>query len=366
MAEPLKNALTDDLLEQVALEVSQHASEFDRDQFLKEVLNSEWQELELKQRYRHISRAFRLSLPVDFSQSSAILAKTSQAFSGFEYLFFPDFVEAFGTQNSNDYDAAIDAIQIMTTGSSAEFAIRPLLEQAPEKTLSILLNWTTSNNEHLRRLASEGCRPRLPWARPLIQFKKDPDPIFPILEALKQDESLYVRKSVANNLNDISKDHPEKILALTESWLGDHPHTDWIVKHGCRSLLKQGNTRAMALFGYHASEAIKVVDLQCTNSLAIGDTLTFSFKLQNERGHLGKIRIEFAIDFIKANGMTSSKVFKIAEADISSATKQIQKHFSFEPRTTRKYYPGTHQLAIILNGEVKATQAFELLRLNDE
>ena len=138
--------------------------------------------------------------------------------------------------------------------------------------------WSRHENEHVRRLASEGCRPSLPWGQALVRFKKDPAPILPILQQLKADPSPYVRKSVANNLNDISKTHPDLVVKMAKEWYGENEFTDWIVKHGCRTLLKNGNCEVLAIFGYHNADCIHVSSFQLgKTSISLGEDLTFSF-----------------------------------------------------------------------------------------
>ena len=147
--------------------------------------------------------------------------------------------------------------------------------------MSHMYNWAEDENFHLRRLASEGCRPRLPWAMSLPVFKKDPTPILKIMETLKDDPVEYVRMSVANNLNDISKDHPDVVLDICERWFGRSKNTDWIVKRACRTMLKAGNKRALLLFGFGDPDQLKVANLSFDRqTLAMGEELRFSFEIE--------------------------------------------------------------------------------------
>ncbi len=228
-----------------------------------------------------------------------------------------------------------------------------------------MLKWADDENEHVRRLSSEGCRPRLPWGGALREFKKAPSPILPILEKLKADESLYVRKSVANNLNDIIKDHPQIVLQLAQRWLkADHPHTNWIVKHGVRTLLKRGNKDALALFGLNDSKGIEIQDLSFTQDTpSINDSFRFSFSLHVSSGASPRlVRIEYGVYYVKANGSQSRKVFHITEKELQpkqSYTFDRKQHF--KQLTTRKHYPGTHKLVVIINGDELMGKDFELL-----
>jgi 3-methyladenine DNA glycosylase AlkC len=221
------------------------------------------------------------------------------------------------------------------------------------------MDWAEDKDAKVRRLASEGCRPRLPWAMALPKFKKDPSPILPILEKLKDDASEDVRRSVANNLNDISKDNPDLTLEICEKWSGQSENTDKIVKHACRTLLKAGNKRALAIFGYSDPSSIGVDNLSLDKkNLKIGDDLTFSFDITVATK--SKVRLEYAVYFVKAKGKISKKVFKISEKDYGPGTYSISRKQAFQEQTTRKHYPGTHRIAIIVNGEEKARTSFEL------
>ena len=225
-----------------------------------------------------------------------------------------------------------------------------------------MLRWSKHKNHHVRRLASEGCRSRLPWSMALPAFKKDPSLILPILERLKQDESEYVRKSVANNINDISKDNPELVKEVAGRWLGNNKQTDWIVKHGCRTLLKQGDPDALQLFGFVPGQDVILSGLKLDRkSIEIGDNLFFSFALSSQRSTLGLLRIEYAIDYMKSNGSHSRKIFKISEGDVQTKNKDIQRKQTFKEMSTRRHYPGKHFLAVIVNGEEVKKIAFMVM-----
>ncbi|XRD23614.1 hypothetical protein AABM34_13875 [Lysinibacillus fusiformis] len=222
-----------------------------------------------------------------------------------------------------------------------------------------MLKWVNHANPHIRRLASEGCRPRLPWASALGIYKLDPSPILPILNLLKQDPSVYVQKSVANNLNDIAKDHPELVKRLAREWHGESSITDWIIKHGCRGLLRKGDAEVLFLFGFDNSPDVTIHELALGKvRLAIGQTLDFAFTIQTTSTAPQKLRIEYAIDFVKANGATSRKLFKITERTFEKESHRYTRNHHFKDLTTRKHYPGQHKLAVIINGKELATTEF--------
>uniref|UniRef100_Q31EX6 DNA-3-methylpurine glycosylase n=1 Tax=Hydrogenovibrio crunogenus (strain DSM 25203 / XCL-2) TaxID=317025 RepID=Q31EX6_HYDCU len=355
--DPLKNFYNAELIHALADTLSLYEPNFKRDAFQKAVLNNEWEMLELKQRIQTISLTLNRFLPNDFAQAAHILTQTAQHFKGFEYIFFPDYIEQFG---QNHYDISVQALEAMTPYSSAEFAVRPLIERYPQKMMAQLLQWTQSENEHVRRLASEGCRPRLPWAKALKKFQHDPHPILPILEALKQDDSRYVRKSVANNLNDISKDHPELVLQTAQKWIGEHPHTDWILKHGCRTLLKQAHPETLALFGFAKPSHDELSLFNVPAQVEIGASLKMIIALQTPQAKLGKLRVEVCLHYRRANGQLSYKRFKVVEGYYGKE-KKIEKYLSFQPLSTRRYYPGEHSLTLIINGQPMAEKSFELV-----
>ncbi len=359
MTELLKDRYTIQYLEHLGGTVKQHHNLFNETAFLLSVFDQQWPQRELKDRMRHIAQCLQQHIQCDYADSIEILKKVAPDFGGFEAMFFPEFVERCGL---DDWEVSIPALAFFTRYSSSEFAVRPFIIRDSERMMAQMLIWSKDNNEHLRRLASEGSRPRLPWAMALPDFKSSPAPILPILENLKQDPSLYVRRSVANNFNDIAKDNPHVTLEIAGQWLGNHKDTDWLVKHACRTLLKKGDPRALRLFGY-INQSANVFGLTLSKSeLAIGGSLNFEFELiSRDKGKLGKTRIEYAIDFVKANGKQSRKVFKISESDIKENNKHCRKTHHFKQLSTRQHYPGTHQLGIIVNGLEKQSMSFELL-----
>lgn len=359
MPEPLKNLYNETLIGSLCEALLQTHGQFDADGFQQAVFTNGWHKKELKQRMRHISETLNAFLPENYRQALDILKTVSPQFDGFEYMFLPDYVEICGL---DDFDVSIAALEYFTTTASAELAVRPFIKKYGDKMMQQMNKWSESDNYHVRRLASEGCRPRLPWAMALPEFKKDPAPVITILDKLKNDGSLYVRRSVANNLNDISKDNEDVVIDLARAWKGKHANTDWLLKHACRSLLKKGHPQVLALFGFSEISHVSLKNFFLQPRVALGERLEFSFELYSSTNGLGKLRVEYAIDFVKASGKTSRKVFKVSEADYKEADKKFSKSHSFKAITTRKYYPGLHGLAIIVNGKEMAGGTFELYR----
>ncbi len=332
---------------------------FPRDRYLDLVLDGRWEERELKQRLRHLAVCLGEVLP-DYAEALEILERSAAETGGFMGMVLSEYVLCFGL---DDPARSLPALRSFTRYGSSEFAIRPFLERDPEATLAVMLEWTTDANEHVRRLASEGCRPRLPWAPALPAFKADPEPILPILEALRDDPSEYVRRSVANNLNDISKDHPERVLEIAEAWIGRSARTDRIVKHACRTLLKAGDPRAMRIFGFADPGRLDVEELTLSEAaVSIGGELRFAFALVNGEDATRKVRLEYRVDYVKARGKRSSKVFQIKEGDMAPGRHRVERKLSLKDLSTRKHHPGTHGLAIVVNGVPKAEASFDLSR----
>lgn len=244
--ELIKDKYTPALIDRTGEQMRQFYPKLDTQQFHELVFAEGWEQLEFKARIRRITLALTQVLPDNYEEALHIIEQAAPTMRGVEYLFVPDFIEVNGL-DPEDYELSMKYLTLFTPYSSSEFAVRPFIELYPIQTMKHMMAWAESNNEHIRRLASEGSRPRLPWGAKLQNFITDPTPVLPILHALKQDESLYVRKSVANHLNDISKDHPELVMDLATTWYGQHVHTDWIVRHASRSLLKKGHSKALSL-----------------------------------------------------------------------------------------------------------------------
>jgi 3-methyladenine DNA glycosylase AlkC len=368
MAEPLKLIYNPPFVRQFGELVQSVHQPFDVEAFCAGVMDDTWDALELKARMRRITEVLGALLPRAYEEALGVLFAIDGQCHGFPYLFFPDFVEVFGAAPEH-WSLSMKALERFTAGSSAEFAIRPFLLRDPERGMAQMLAWTSHPSEHVRRLASEGCRPRLPWAPALPMFKVDPSPILPVLERLKEDESLYVRKSVANNLNDIAKDHPQRVTETVKAWKGRHPSTDWIIRHGSRSLIRQADPTVMAIFGYAAAgdDAPLTASAELTvapASLSIGEESRLAYTLQvRDGGEPVRLRVEYAIDFVKANGKTARKQFLLSDKTCAGGSVlQGTRRHSWAELTTRKHYPGLHRIVLLVNGRETAWTALDLSR----
>ncbi|PZR09989.1 MAG: DNA alkylation repair protein [Flavobacterium psychrophilum] len=316
---------------------------------------------------RHTAVVLHEFMPKDFSKAvvalETIIENMRKAHFGQDSLacmFLPDYVEVYGLDH---YDDAIRALEYVTQFTSCEFAVRPFLIKYEKQMLAQMTVWSKHHNHHVRRFASEGSRPRLPWAMAIPALKKDPTPVLPLLENLKNDPSEYVRRSVANNINDIAKDHPDIVLNIAKKWKGNSKETDAIVKHGARTLLKQGHPEILNVYGLDATH----IDFSgfeiLTPKVNMGDSVEFTFAIENKDNRPQTVRLEYGMYYRKAKGQLAKKVFKISEKVYQPGEKAaIVRKQSFKAITTRVFYPGEHQLTIIINGEEKQPiLSFELV-----
>ncbi len=342
---------------------------FDKKKFNKAIFCKEWEQFELKQRMKHTSTVLHSVLPSDYKNTAKILRDLVSALQksalhrhSLELLFIADYVERYGIDH---YELSVKLLEHITPLSSCEFAVRPFIIKYQEPMLKQMLVWASHKNEHVRRLASEGARPRLPWAMALPALKKDPSPLIPILEKLKNDPSEYVRRSVANNLNDITKDHPKVVLDISKAWIGKSKETDAILKHACRTLLKQGNTTALQLFGIVHNHKIVVQNFSLHKNkikIKIGEYLTFELALENTDKKAHDLRIEYAIYYLRQNNTHNKKVFKISERTIGAGeVLQLQRKQSFKIITTRQFYKGKQFISLIVNGKEFDKHSFTLI-----
>lgn len=362
--EALKDNLNRETLRQGALMIQSVYDAFPVDEFLNSTIDGTWKDLELKARGRQITKNLGQYLPADYREAIVILDKVVANYSSGNFILgfsLPDYVELYGLDDEANWDLSVRALERYTQYWSSEFAVRPFIIKYEERMMAQMRAWAKHENEHVRRLASEGCRPQLPWGQALEKFKKDPSPVLPILEQLKADPSAYVRKSVANNLNDISKTHPDLVIKLAKKWYGNNEFTNWIVKHACRTLLKKGNREVLALFGYDNVTSVDVGGFALNaTSISIGQDLSFSFTISTREAT--KVRLEYGIDYVKSNGKRNRKIFRISEVSFKENEKKsyVRKH-SFADLSTRKHYAGRHSIALIVNGEERGVADFELV-----
>ena len=356
MAEQLKNLYSKEFIKKLANRLFLIFTNFEKEDFINSIFDISWQNLELKQRMRHIAITLNKYLPFSYKKQLEILKEVKKDFTGLEAMIFQDFVEVFGL---DDFDESMKALEVFTQDASSEFAIRQFILKYEEQTMNQMKIWAKSKNEHLRRLSSEGFRPRLPWAISLPKFKQNPTKPLEIIELLKNDKSLYVRKSVANNLNDISKDNPQLVIKFVKENLGSTKELNWICKHASRTLLKKGDKQILELFNFDKSHHINLIDFCYDKNVNIDENLSFSFEINSDE-NIGNIRVEYVIYYLKSNNIHNKKVFMISQNEIKSSSKKFTKKQSFKNMTTRKHYLGKHFIAILINGEEILKKEFYL------
>lgn len=317
-------------------------------------------DLGIMQRMRQTAVSLHETLPADFGRAVAILTDLAPRIRhGFAAITLSEYVALYGLDR---FDRSMAALKYFTQFGSAEFAVRHFLLRDFERTLTVMRGWAEDDNEHVRRLASEGSRPRLPWSFQLKQLVADPSPTLPILEALRSDPSLYVRKSVANHLNDYSKDHSGWLIDRISAWPLQGEHTAWIVRHALRTLIKKGDQRALALIGSTGKAEVRIETFSVApGKIALGDRITIAARLVSTGTAPQRLVVDYAIHYVKKSGETSKKVFKLKELDLppdgeaSLSISQTVRDF-----TTRKHNVGFHRVELTVNGEALAESGFEL------
>ncbi len=365
--EPFKNFINAAVVRTLAKLVKAAYPEFDDRRFQKHCLAT-LDDLELKQRAIHIGETLWSELPNDPSRAIEIvrqailpvpILKEDDSFDGWLFMPLNSLLTAHGLEA---VDASLKLVPEVTKRFTAEFGIRVFLIHKPKKILSHLKRWAKDKDPNLRRLVSEGTRPRLPWGEQIAAFVADPSPILPLLELLKDDPSEYVRRSVANNLNDISKDNPELMLDVVENWLQDaDQNRRQLLKHACRSLIKQGHPRCLQLLGY-GKPKLKVSAFTATPSaIQLGEKLVLSLELESTANKPQDLIVDYRFHLVKANGQTAPKVFKGNNLTLGpKAKKPLKKGFHLKPISTRKYYTGEHTVELLINGQSLSSATFQL------
>lgn len=368
MADTLKSKYERPTVERIASMIAKAHPGFKRKAFVESALDG-FDQLELMDRGRAIARAMRKHLPQDIPQALDILLRSlgpalsderSFGMGSFAYLPHSFFVAEHGLAH---FDIAMDFQRELTRRFTSEFCVRAFIGADPERAMARMALWAKDPDEHVRRLATEGCRPRLPWAGRLPAFQKDPSPVLAILESLRDDESLYVRKSVANNLNDIGKDHPEILLATAKSWARGAPAGRmWIIRRALRTLVKQGDPMALAILGFESGSALAVASHSISPAKArVGGSTRISATLSNPTGHALRAIVDLRVHFAKSNGSSGAKVFKLKVVDIEpGASLEVGKTLSLAPMSTRTLHPGWHAVDLLVNGQKHPIGGFQL------
>jgi 3-methyladenine DNA glycosylase AlkC len=377
--EPFKNLVNATTVANASLHLQRAWSGFDRPRF-EALANQGLDALELKARMLQLADAMRATLPGDFNAACTVLEASlapplpmdakgepeglsgSAAESGLAGWVIWSMGEFVARHGQHDVARSLACLHALTQRSTAEFAIRPFIQQQPEAVWPVLTRWVSDPSPHVRRLVSEGSRPRLPWGLRLQSLVADPTPTLPLLRALQDDASSYVRRSVANHLNDIAKDHPN----LVARWVKDHliettPERNALLRHASRSLIKQGHAPTLAAWGLasglmgHAGLSLSAA------SASVGESIGLSVTLRSTARQPQPLEIDYAVHHVRANGSTSPKVFKGWKLTLAAAEQRtLDKRHSLKPVTTRTLYPGLHRIELLVNGVALAEASFDL------
>jgi len=356
---PLKDIYTNkQVFKQLAKDVKRAYPKIKAEMFYDALIDN-IDSLELKARIQRAADVCYDFFPKDYLQSLKILYRFVRGKkNNLIYLFLPDFIARYG---QNYFSQSMKALSDFTEYSSSEEGVRTFLEQNHEQTLLIMLQWTQSKNTHIRRLASEGSRPRLPWAKKIPLLIEKPELTWNILDSLKNDKEQYVQKSVANHINDISKDHPAWVIKKIQGWDLTVPSTRWIVEHGMRSLIKQGDKGALKLFGNHHKPLVRLENAYWNKEISWGGILNFSTDIVSTGKKPQKLIIDYKMHFLKKNGEQKPKVFKLKKYILHPQERlPIKVKYAFRNMTTRKHYPGVHFWQIVINGESMNLYPFEI------
>lgn len=369
--EPFKNFLSPAVAKQIAAALVRAHPTADADAFCRQIL-PQLEALEMKARAALIAAALHDALPPAPDQRAAILLDMlhpdesgpgpadDQGLRGWALWPLTIVVEQHGLVA---FDGSLALLREMTKRFTSEFAVRPFLVADQARALDILTGWLNDPNPHVRRLISEGTRPRLPWGLRLKALVSDPTPCLPLLEALRDDPSEYVRRSVANHLNDIAKDHPALVSDLARQWMCDAPPLRRaLLRHACRGLIKAGDEATLAVFGQHPPQlATGALTLE-RDRVAMGDALGFSMDLRSTADHDQNLTIDYVLHLRKADGSLRPKVFKGTTLMLApGASYMFSRRHVFRPVTTRRHYGGLHALCLRINGTDTAVASFTLL-----
>lgn len=356
--EPLKDQFFNpEFYQQLAQSVSEIQENLNKKEFVSSF--DGYEELELMDRMKQVAHVIHENLTGNYKHQIEKVKLLGPSIKGFAGMALPYYVEKYGLEN---YDLSIDALHYLTRFSSSEFAIRPFIKQEFQQTMAHLKKWATDENNHVRRLASEGSRPHLPWSFKLDEIIENPDYTKPILNQLQKDVDLYVKKSVGNHLNDISKDHPDWVIDFLELWDLTDDHSAWMAKRGVRTLIKNGFPRSFGIMGFEKSPVYSMESFKVEHPvIELGEEQFFSFELISKKQSIQKLNIDFKVYYCKKAGKINDKVFKLKELNLKGGESVlISKKHKFSDFSTRKHYGGVHSISILINGVEQEKCFFEL------
>lgn len=362
---PFKDSFDQQTAQTIAQQVSAVHKQFDQDTFVQRCCH-QLKTLELQDRIKQFAAALRLSLPKPYPAAINVLVRSlppplerCEGFTNHFHLWpYGQLIAEHGLPHFEESFAAMTAL---TRCFSAEFAIRPFVESLPDQTFPRLQSLTQHDDAHVRRWCSEGTRPRLPWGRKLQALIDDPSPIFPILDALVDDPELYVRRSVANNLNDIAKDHPDQIVDwVAERYAPDQPHRVTLATQALRTLIKDGHPGALKLLGYRPGGKLDTALKVAPKRIALGQSVKMQATITNLEKSTRRLMIDYVVEYVRQGGKTGRKVFKWKTLELAAGQScTIEKQHPMKATTVRRLYSGKHTVGLQINGKVLQEAAFQ-------
>ncbi len=368
MSRPLKDLLDEEAVRSISADLRRAWPPFRSRSFVAACLHG-LAGLELTGRAWHVAAAMRDHLPERFAEAADVVVRslgpalpgtTSLGLSTLRYMPHAFLVQRWGL---GDFEASMRYQRELTRRFTAESSIRAFLVEHPEATLARLREWALDPDPHVRRLVSEGTRPRLPWTPRLRAFQSDPRPVLELLELLRDDPERYVQRSVANSLNDVAKDHPGLAVETCRCWMRDAtPGRAWIVRHALRVLVKQGDPAALEVLGVGAPPRVRVEAIRIAPRRArIGEEVRFSLRLVSTAREAQRLEVDHAVHFVKASGAARPKVFKLRRLELGAAEQvELSGRISLVQMSTRTHHPGRHRLELRVNGRVHALGSFEV------
>jgi 3-methyladenine DNA glycosylase AlkC len=356
-----KDEMSPDRVRALGVELKRAWPSFAEESFAAEACDG-LESLELMARLRQVAAVLARHLPGDFAAAVGVLdaALASPTFTSWITLPCGLCVAEAGI---DEPEIALPLLARLSPRCSSEWAVRPFIERDPDIAMKHILTWAGDADEHVRRLASETTRPRLPWASRLAQFVRDPSPVVALLELLRDDPSEYVRRSVANNLNDISKDHPDVALGVARRWLeSGSTHADDVVRRGLRSLVKGGDPEALALLGFDAGAPVRLESLTVSpRRVPVGGAVTMELTLRAD-GERVPVVVDYLVHHAGARGPRDAKVFKLTTRILRPGEPvTIRRRHVFREVTVRRLYPGLHRVEVQVNGRVLGAAEVELV-----
>lgn len=370
MGEPLKTFFSRTLVRRLADDLARVHPHFPVRAFTQDACRG-LDDLELLDRGRHIARALVRHLPPAYPDAIEILlaslgpehASDELLGAGMAPFFYLPHTIFVAERGLDDFDLSMRAQYELTKRFSAEASIRPYIAKDPERALTHLASWATDSNAHVRRLVSEGTRLRLPWAPRVAWLDRHPERVLELLELLKDDASTMVRRSVANNLNDLGKVWPELLIRTARAWLEDvSPERQALVEHALRSAVKRGDTKALQLLGFGQAPRVSVEAVVFTpRRVRIGERVTMTFRLKSRSARPQRLLVDVAVHFVKARG-AAPKVFKLGRFDAGPHEEiEMKTSFSLAVHTTRVPRPGRHAVDVLVNGQAIRAGTFDVL-----